>query len=191
MASRFIIMLAVAAAFIPASTSAQSRPREVNVTTDSAPGWIPSEDQEKHALAAMSIYFDALDNGRFDSAYRALTEQMRASLPFAQFEANARNFRDVAGRLIERRVLKVTWTKDPAQAPVPGIYVAIDLSAHHEKVARECGYAVLYEASENAPFEVMRTENSFMSDADAAGMAPDAADRAWRAVAAGCPNYKP
>ncbi len=51
----------------PASAEA---PREVNVTTDSAPGWIPTVEQSQQAEKAAHAYLAAEDTGDADAAYK-------------------------------------------------------------------------------------------------------------------------
>jgi hypothetical protein len=182
-----ILALTLPAAIV----SAQTAPRMVNVTTDSAPGWIPSEDLERQALAAMNAYFSAVDSGRFRDAFGAMAPLSQSSTPYADFEKRSADFRNEAGAPIRRRVMTITWTKDPANAPIPGTYVAIDISARYVKIARQCGYIVLYQAPSGGSFRVMRTENNYLSDAAAAKMTPAEVDRAWQEATAYCPNYSP
>jgi hypothetical protein len=42
---------------------AQTKPRVINVTTDSAPDWIPSEELEAEALSTLDRYFSAFGKG--------------------------------------------------------------------------------------------------------------------------------
>jgi len=177
---------------MPFGSFAQTAAPEFNITTDSAAGWVPNADLQQQALAAMTAYFAAVESGRYRDAYAAMAPINRESVPFDDFEQRAKTFRTAAGDLIQRRVLKVTWTKDPSAAPLPGVYVAIDLSARYAKVSRQCGYIVLYQAPSGGPFQVMRTEDTHMSDADAAKLDPKERDRTWGRIAATyCPNYKP
>jgi len=183
-ASLFLPLAAIAVA-----AQAQTAPREVNVTSDSAPGWIPSEALERQALDTLRAYFAAWDGGKADQAYAMMAPVNRQMTPFAEFDRTTAAFHAASGALISRRVLKVTWTKDPANSPGPGVYVAIDEAARYVGTSRQCGYVVLFQPPGGGPFQVMRVENNFLSDADAAKMAPGQADSAWATVSANCPNY--
>src|SRR5690349_6127953 len=97
---------------------AAAPPRVVDVTTDSAPGWIPTVDQEGRARATLDTFLAALDGGRTDEAYAMLTADNRREQTLAQFTAQHDKFRAVAGPVRERRVLKTTWTKDGPRVPL-------------------------------------------------------------------------
>jgi hypothetical protein len=169
--------------------------REINVTNDSAPGWLPSEAGERGARTALDQYFAAVEAGDDRRAYAMMTPGFQAILPFADFAADNARFRTLAGPLSRRRVLRLTWTKDPADAPRPGIYAAFDVAGEYANVDRQCGYAILYQETETAPFRIARIESTFMSNADAQDIERTngraAVDQAWAAASQVCPNYRP
>lgn len=191
MTRRYAIPLAALLTVLPTAALAQTKPREVNVTPDSAPGWLPSEDLERQALDAMRAYFAAWDSGKADQAYALMTPINREATPYPDFQKATATFNAESGALIARRVLKITWTKDPSDAPSPGIYVAIDESARYAGISRQCGYVILFQAPTGGPFQLMRVENSYISDASAAKMAPGEADAQWKKLSAVCPDYTP
>lgn len=169
--------------------------REVNITTDSAPGWLPSEALERAARDALDLYFAAVEAGDDRAAYAMMTPGQQATVPFAEFAATNARFRALAGALRSRRVLRLTWTKDPANAPAPGVYAAFDVPAIWANIDRQCGYAILYQERDGAPFRLGRIESNFLSNDNAreiertrgrAGL-----DQAWAAAARYCPNYRP
>src|SRR5437868_13507822 len=135
-----LLIIPCLCAGVPLAAQPASAPiREVNVTTDSAPGWLPSEAEERAARDALVRYFAAIEAGDDRGAYAMMTPGQQATVPFAEFAAINAGFRNLAGGLRARRVLRLTWTKDPADAPRPGIYAAFDLSAAWSNVDRECG----------------------------------------------------
>jgi hypothetical protein len=167
--------------------------RQVDVTSDSAVGWIPTVEQEDAARKAATDFLAALDNGDAKTAYALLNQGNQRLQPFAPFSRKLREFRAVAGAVKERRIVKVTWTKDPPSGPSPGIYVAIDLVSRFAKVDRHCGYLVVYQPSAGGPFLVMRREENYLSNANAATIAAQRSEaeveRMWTALSANCPNY--
>jgi hypothetical protein len=187
-------MLLAAASLVPARPAmAASSPRVVNVTTDSAPGWTPSPEQERLAERAVKDFLAALDGGRFADAYAALSDVNKRSQPFAEFSSDGAKFNAMAGSVIERRIVKVTWTKDPAQAPAPGVYAAVDLVSRFAQVDRHCGYVSLYHAPTGGPFQVARVEVAYLDNATARSIAAAksamAVEEVWASVSANCPNY--
>jgi len=111
------------------SQEAAQAPRVVNVTPDSEKGWVPSEDLERQARKTASDFMAAKDGGRAEQAYAFLADIDKKDQPFPDFSGSIRQFNAKAGRVIERRIMTVTWTKNPSSAPLPGVYAALDWSA--------------------------------------------------------------
>jgi hypothetical protein len=93
----------------PSPTVAEAR--IVNVTPDSARGWLPSTDQAREATEAAVAYLAAKDAGRAEAAYAMLEDGNRALQPFAEFSRDLAIFNKRAGPVAERRIVTVTWTK--------------------------------------------------------------------------------
>jgi len=169
--------------------------RQISVTSDSARGWLPTVAQVEQARKATEEYFAAKDAGRTAEAYAFLAEINRSHQPFAEFAEEVRTFNLQAGPVKERRVAAVTWTKDPAQAPMPGVYAALDIVSQFTNIDRHCGYLVIYQSPSGGDFQVMREESNFMLNASAATIEKEQSragvDAAWSRLSANCPNYQP
>ena len=185
-------------ACIAATGSANAQPagtmREINLTTDSAPGWLPGVELEKSALETVAKFFQLNDAGDYQASYAMLDPGTRTLIKFDEFSKANNLLRTEAGKLIHRRMIKITWTKDPAQAPKPGIYAAIDAAATFQNTDRQCGYIVLYQAPQGGPFVVTRTENNSISNASAKEserrQSKAALDSLWTGLSANCPNFQ-
>jgi hypothetical protein len=168
-------------------------PEEINVTTDSAPGWVPSAVQRAKIPQVTAEFLAALDGGQYEKAFSLQADGRNALEPFERFAERVKTFNAQAGAVRQRRVVKITWTKDPAAAPSPGIYAAVDLESQFENIDRHCGYIVLYQPDASSPFLVVRQEENFMTNADARKIekeqSPHAVDELWRRLARNCPNY--
>jgi len=178
----------------PTSLSARmSLSRQINLTTDSAPGWLPTDDQVRAAMDAVHGFLDSMDQGRAEAAYALLGEDMKRAQPPADFTAALGQFNAKAGPVQSRRIVRVTWTKDPAQAPLPGVYAAIDLVSRFANIDRHCGYIVLYQAPAGGGFTVMRREDNFMDNATARDIEKQHSslqvDTTWAQASRNCPNY--
>jgi hypothetical protein len=178
----------------PVQGPARSSPgREVKITNDSAPGWLPSRTQEEQVSKRTNDYFSALDQQQYERAYAMMAEVNRNSLPLSQFIQQNREFHERSGTLVRRNILKVTWTKDPTAAPFRGVYAAIDIATQFVNIDRHCGYVVLYQRPSGGDFEVMRQERNFIDNATAASIEREKTrpvlDRMWATLAASCPNY--
>lgn len=166
---------------------------EINVTTNSSPGWIPTAEQRQRALKTVRMFLDAVEGGRYAEAYGLQNELIKRNQTPAQFTQDAQKFTVLAGPVKLWTVLKVTWTKDPAQAPLPGIYAAIDLAGQFANVDRDCGYMVLYQRSADTDFTIMRRENNYLDNATVRDIeqkqSKAAVAKVWGQLARHCPNY--
>lgn len=189
------LLLALLFAVPLAASAQQQAPREINITSDSAPGWLPSLELEQAVLRATQDYFDAIEAGDPARAYAMLTPEHRRQLMLSTFFEQARRQRDAAGALRDRRILRLTWTKDPAGAPLPGIYAALDIASRHARIDRECGYLIWHQRSEGGPFKLMRTESNQIDNVTAeriVGQKGQAElDRIWSGLSTNCPSYAP
>lgn len=169
-------------------------PRVVNVTSDSEPGWAPSKEDEDRARKTALDYLADLDSGKYTDAYSFLAEIDRRDQPLPDFAKRAGEFNASAGAVVERRIVTVTWTKNPKAAPLPGVYAAIDLVSRFANVDRHCGFLVLFQAKSGGAFQVMREENNYIDNATALGITGKSGaaelDRAWADVSSHCPNYQ-
>ena len=172
---------------------AQTKPRVINITTDSAPDWIPSEELEAEALSTLDRYFGAFDKGDDLSMWNLSTDGLKSLTTFAEFRSNGKAMRGNLGRVEKLSVLKITWTKDSARAPAKGIYAAIDISGRFSKTKRHCGFVILFKANPSDPFGIARIENNYFTDKDAKKIAKDQSpaevERLWSRVSSNCPNY--
>ena len=79
-------------------------------------------------------------------------------------------FNATAWALKERRVTKITSSKDPQSAPAPGVYAAVDFVGRFAGVDRYCGYLMLHQAADGGPFRVMRSVEASVDNATAAAI---------------------
>ena len=179
--------------FSEASSRAEGTPQEINITSDSTRGWIPSADQRAQVPNVVQNFLSKLDGGFDIDAYGLLTDGQKKSEKFNEFAKRLSQFNAQAGLVKERRIVKITWTKDPANAPVAGIYVAVDLVSRFANIDRHCGYMVLYQSDARAPYLVMRREDNYMSDEQAHQIelkhSELAVNETWAKLARNCPNY--
>jgi Protein of unknown function (DUF4019) len=166
---------------------------EINITSDSAPGWRPSESQQRTVVKAAGDFFSSLDRGEYEQAYAMMAEPNRHLQPLQQFISQNQTFHARSGALKRHTILKVTWTKDPPRGPFPGVFAAIDIASQYTNVDRHCGYVVLYQRSANDRFEIMRQEDNFIDNATAQAIEQQKSraelDKLWARLAANCPNY--
>lgn len=193
MKSLLPMAIALAALGASAPVHAQQPMRSVNVTSDSAPGWIPTEDQEAMARKAALNFLKAKDEGKYAEAFALFAPTMKSYLSLDQFQAAEREGMSKRGRLISNTIVKVTWTKDPENAPFPGVYAAIDIAAKYANADRHCGYIVAYQSPSGGTFMVMREESTFLDNDTAAKINASGqnVEEIWAQISRVCPNYSP
>jgi hypothetical protein len=167
-------------------------PRQVNITSGSEPGWIPSEGLEAEARAFVTRYFDLLDRGQFAAAHALQTAGLRGSQPLDPFNAAQQRSASELGPALERAQRKLTWTKNPDGVP-PGIYAVFDFDARFRNSQRACGYIVIRQVPDGTAFEIVRLEQLQLLDANYAQMVAKrgaaAVDAEWQGYRTQyCPN---
>ena len=182
--------------FFDSAVSQPTKPppgwREVNVTTDSEKGWLPTVDQEKHAEKAARDYLAAQDQGKGTVAYAMLADLNRQSQPQKSYLENLAKFNAESGAVLEHRFIKTTWTKNPASAPLRGVYAAIDIVSRFARIDRHCGYLIVFQPLSGGDFRVMRQESAHMTNEAARGFERQGRGRveqAWASANRFCPNY--
>jgi hypothetical protein len=174
-----------------AETQKAAPSREVNITADSAPGWVPSTEQERDALETMRKFYAAADEGRYQDAYKFFVDNN--AVTYSEFSKLGAMFHLKSGTLKERSVLKVTWSKDPtSQAASPGVYATVDLASKFENIDRHCGFIVLFQKP-SGDFSVMREESNYLDNVTAASIAKSKSvqdvEAMWAQMSRNCPNY--
>ena len=191
---RFVTTCAIVASLLSGTAGhAAESPRVVNVTSDSTPGWIPSVEQSADIDVAARDYWAARDQGKSEDAYGRLADINKQNLSFADYAAGLNDFNAKAGAVVERRIVKVTWTKDSPQAPLAGVYAALDVAGRFARADRYCGFLILYQPNSGGPFRVMREEDNVLDNESAAQIARDhgsaGVDQVWARLSSNCPNY--
>jgi hypothetical protein len=119
----------------------------------------PSRADQQAVLAASYRYFAAKDSGNYAAAHELLSERARTRFPLAEWARSAGEFNTQAGAVRGRRVVEITWYKDPEGAPEPGLYAAADFSADFERVEFVCGY-LMWRVQPDGSFRLSREEQN-------------------------------
>jgi hypothetical protein len=150
--------------------------------------------QIAEAAIVRDAYWVALDRGDYVEAYALFTPGMQALSPADSFAREGAAQASQYGRTIERRVMRTTRYDNPANAPAPGIYIAFDFVGRFELVDRNCGYIILYQPPEGGPFQITRTDQTFMDNgaAEDASRTGQSAEQVWTQMASAyCPGWQP
>lgn len=126
------------------------------------PGWRPAPTDDAAVRATTETFFAAREAGRFDDAYRLYDRTMQATSSAAEFAETARRLNAERGRRRALRTVAVTWYDQPPNAPVPGVYAAVDFVGDYENAHVMCGYALWLLQPDRTWRMVTLVENIFL-----------------------------
>jgi Protein of unknown function (DUF4019) len=146
------------------------------------------------AASVRDVYWSALDSGRYTDAYALFTPGLQALAGADEHARESQHAATTYGRPLERRVMRTTRYDSPAHAPAPGIYIAFDYVARFERADHHCGYVILYQGPDGGPFQVTRTDDTYMTNdvATDSSRSGQSIDQVWMQMAtAHCPGWQP
>jgi Protein of unknown function (DUF4019) len=121
---------------------------------DYAPG--AADTAEMQRLSAE--YLGHLDRGEYEKAHAMYSAEMRAMAPLREWRKFVSESAAAWGALERRDQANVTWYLDPANAPRPGLYVAVDYVSRYANLAQHTEFLVWYRELEGMPFVLARHE---------------------------------
>ncbi len=133
---------------------------------------IPDAATQRALLDRSYAYFAAKDGGRLEAAYADFAPSVRAYLTSDLYRSQATAFKAAAGTGGERRIVLMTWEKDPPGANTPGLYVAADFVGRFPNIRLHCGY-LMWHREADGRFRIVREEQSFLDEATARQMTPE------------------
>jgi hypothetical protein len=136
-------------------------PPTIPQTTSAPDGWKPSARDQSQIESQTYGYYGAKDTGDYKAAYAMFDVGMREATHFDSWASNARSQNTKAGHILNRRVIKITWYKDPPSAPEPGIYAAADFSGQFENDPIYCGYLAWHRGADGN-YRIIREEENFI-----------------------------
>jgi hypothetical protein len=125
---------------------------------ESAPPAAPNpRDAEVEAFA--SHWLDLLEQEEADKSYAFLADVFKSNMTIDEWRVAVAETKERLGALRSRSVRRIVWYEDPADAPLPGTYIAIEFDSVYEKAPRHFRYVVLHTQGDE-PFRVMRDEST-------------------------------
>ena len=151
--------------------------------------WAPTEAQN-HLIQKLTYeYLAAKDSRDYKRAYDLQSPSLQDMFSLEEFIGNSTSFNDLAGPVIERRIMEMSWYENPTNAPGPGVYVAVDLISRFEQVDRHCGFLAFHLESDGQ-FRIVREEENFLDRATEENIRTQSGqievDRLWVEIASHC-----
>ena len=155
----------------PAARLASRDVPQTVATSNQDRGWLPTAEQRERVLRDVRAYLAAKDEGRFADAYEMFAPSQKAAVPFSKWEADMRRVYAQAGAAEGRTLKKVTWYRNPANAP-HGIYAAVDFSSRFAELGLHCGFVTM-QLQLDGRFGVAREEENAIPKREMAKLSPE------------------
>jgi hypothetical protein len=130
--------------------------------------YVPSAADSAEVQRLSARYFDHLDRREYDAAHAMFSDDMRAMAPLREWRKLMREQSRDWGTLERREQTEVTWYDNPANAPRPGLYVAVDYASRYTLLAQHTEFLVWHRERDGMPFALTRHETNAVDKAAAA-----------------------
>lgn len=124
---------------------------------------LPTRPREKEAVDFAVAWLDLVEAGDEARSYELLTPTFQHNLTRADWHAAVAATKATQGKLQQRSLRRVVWYDNPENAPLPGVYAAVEFDSVFEKSNKHFRYVVLH-SQDGAPFRVMRSESTSSND---------------------------
>jgi hypothetical protein len=136
------------------------------------PAWRPSQQEADTIVKMTERYQSFKDNEKLAEGYSLLSAEMKKFFSVNEWREATTSFNARAGTLIQRAVVKISFSVNPAGA-TPGIYAAVDFVGKFENLDTYCGYLVWFRQPDGS-WLLRREEQSEITHAEARKLGPEA-----------------
>jgi hypothetical protein len=134
--------------------------------------WAPTEADTQLVAARTKEYLARKDKGELALAYEQFSDGMKDVTHFDEWSKSVNTFNGKAGPVESRKVVKVSWVKDPPGVD-PGFYAAVDYAGRFKNITYECGYVAWYRDIAGR-LSIVREEQGFIDNESQVKMSPAA-----------------
>ena len=117
--------------------------------------------REAEAIEQATAWLDLLEQNDAERSYEFFSDINRLQSESAWAESLAEE-RESHGSLLSREFIRAVVYQDPKDAPLPGLYIAVEFDSVYENARRHFQYLVLHSQS-GEPFKLMRREVTQLS----------------------------
>lgn len=126
--------------------------------------WRPADGYQARANEFLDRFLTTLGRRDFASTYAFFGPRLKSMMSVVRFTKLRQSVVERAGGAIVRGNRTITWYKDPARAPEPGIYAAFDINCTSPKQAY-CSEVVVLHEPPGGDFTIVRHETNFVDPA--------------------------
>ena len=125
---------------------------------------VPLHPREAEAVSFATEWLDLLDAGKAEESFNLLTPLFKANLTADEWRNSVIERKAQLGKLLSRKLKRVVWYENPANAPLPGTYVAVEFDSEYERTDKHFQYIMLH-SQHGEPFRVMRHQSTVLGKA--------------------------
>jgi hypothetical protein len=115
--------------------------------------------REAEAVQFASEWRDLVESGDAEGSYALLSPTFQKNLPPAQWRMVVSEAMEKMGKKLERKLRRIVWYDNPPNAPLPGLYAAVEFDSEFANTQHHFQYVMLHSLN-GAPFRVMRNEST-------------------------------
>jgi hypothetical protein len=134
--------------------------------------WVPTEADTQLVAGRTHEYLTQKDQGKVALAYAQFSDGMKSAARFDTWSKGVEDFNAKAGRVEFRKIVKVSWVKDPLGVD-PGFYAAADYAGRFRNIHYECGYVAWYREA-SGRLTIVREEEGSIDHESEVRMTPEA-----------------
>lgn len=113
--------------------------------------------RESEAINAASDWLDLVESGNDKQSYERLTSIFQRNLTPEAWRDSVTERNVKAGKRLSRKLRGVVWYDNPTNAPLPGLYAAVEFDSVFENTDKHFQFVILH-SQDKAPFKIMRNE---------------------------------
>jgi hypothetical protein len=144
--------------------SAHAGKTDVQVRQVAVQQWEPAEEDQLRIKLLSYQYLQAKESQDYEAAFAAFSDTTAAAIDFKSWKANQRKFKAAAGAEVSSLFTRVTWYDNPSNAPLSGIFAAVDYSSVYANISIHCGY-LMWHKKDDGSFELIREEQNHIDNA--------------------------
>ena len=113
--------------------------------------------RQQEAIKIAVDWLDLVESGDDEQSYAGLAPIFQRNLTPEAWQKAVIERNIKAGKRLSRKLRRVVWYDNPIDAPLPGLYAAIEFDSVFENTDKHFQYITLH-SQNGAPFKVMRNE---------------------------------
>jgi hypothetical protein len=113
--------------------------------------------REQEAIGVASDWLDLVEGGDDKKSYAMLAPIFQRSLTPVSWRMSVAERNVKSGKRLSRMLRRVVWYDNPTDAPLPGLYAAVEFDSKFENTDQHFQFVILHSQG-GAPFLVMRNE---------------------------------